>query len=213
MDSGTWIGKMSVCLIAGREHCRAALDDAVEAALRGGVRTVHLREKQATTRQLYEMGLRLRRLTRNYDTLLIINDRADVAVAVEADGVHLGWQSLPIAAVRRIVGSKALVGKSVHNLAEAQQAVSDSVDYIIASPIFTTPSKVGLAPTLGIEGLSEIRRHVGLPIIALGGIDPSNASDVIRAGADGIAVIRAILAADDPATAAARLVAGASSDL
>jgi len=196
---------MRVCLIAGREHCRAALDEVVEAALCGGVRTVHLRDKQATTRELYEMGLRLRHLTRSHDALLIINDRADIAMAVEADGVHLGWQSLPASEMRRIVGPKALVGKSVHNLTEAQQAVADGVDYIIASPIFETPSKVGLVPTLGVAGLSEIRRHVAVPIIALGGIDHSNASEVIRAGVNGIAVIRAILAADDPAAAVARL--------
>jgi len=201
-----WIAKMRCCLIAERAQCRAGLIETVEAALRAGVRAVQLREKHAATRDLYELAGRLRELTRRYDALLLINDRADVALAVEADGVHLGWQSLPAGVVRKIVGPGRLVGKSAHNLAEAQQAAADGADYLLVGPVFDTPSKSGLVPTLGLEQLAEICRTVDLPIIGLGGIDASNAGEVIRAGAAGVAVIRAILAAADPAAAAGQLL-------
>jgi thiamine-phosphate pyrophosphorylase len=202
-----WLSKMRCCLIAERGQCRGEIVDAVEAALRAGVRAFHLREKQATTRELYELARRLREATRRHDALLLINDRADVALAVEADGVHLGWQSLPVAEVRKIVGYERLIGKSAHNLEEAKRAAADGVDYILVGPVFDTPSKSGLVPTLGIERLAAICRAVDLPIIGLGGIDSSNAGEVIEAGADGVAVIRAILAAGDPAEAAAQLLA------
>jgi len=205
-----WILRMRCCLIAERTACRAELAETVEAALRAGVRAVQLREKQAATLELYDLARHLRELTRQYDALLLINDRADVALAVEADGVHLGWQSLPVAEVRNLVGPELLVGKSAHNLDEARRAAADGVDYIIASPVFDTPSKSGLVPTLGLERLREICRAVALPVIGLGGIDASNVADVIRAGAVGVAVIRAILAAADPREAGTELLARAS---
>jgi len=205
-----WIVKMRCCLIAERAQCSGELEATNEAALGAGVRTVHLREKQATTLEIYNLARRLRQLTRRYDALLVINDRADVALAVGADGVHLGWQSLPVAEVRRLVGRGRLIGKSVHNLAEAQQAASEGVDYMFASPVFDTPSKAGLVPTLGLDRLAEICKSVNLPVIGLGGIDSSNAAAVIEAGACGIAVIRAILAASDPAVATAELLTAAS---
>ena len=201
-----WIAKMRCGLIAERAQCRAGLIETVEAALRAGVRAVQLREKHAATRDLYELAGRLRELTRRYDALLLINDRADVALAVEADGVHLGWQSLPAGVVRKIVGPGRLVGKSAHNLAEAQQAAADGADYLLVGPVFDTPSKSGLVPTLGLEQLAEICRAVDLPIIGLGGIDASSAAEVMRTGAAGVAVIRAILTAADPGEAAAHLV-------
>lgn len=201
-----WIEKMRCCLIAERGQCRGELEETVEAALSAGIRAVQLREKQAMTRELYELARRLREITRRHDALLSINDRADVALAVEADGVHLGWQSLPVAEVRRLVGSERLIGKSVHNVEEARRASEDGADYVFAGPVFDTPSKAGLVPTLGLDGLREICRVIDLPVIGLGGIDPSNAAAVMEAGAAGVAVIRAILAAPDPAEAAAQLL-------
>jgi len=202
-----WIARMRCCLIAERAQCRVGLEETVEAALRAGIRTVHLREKQAATLELHDLARRLRQPTRRHHALLVINDRADVALAVEADGVHLGWQSLPVAEVRKIVGGDRLIGKSVHNLEEAQRAEAEGVDYLLAGPVFDTPSKVGLVPTLGLDRLGEICRTVTLPVIGLGGIEPSNAAAIIAAGAKGIAVIRAILAAPDPGEAARDLLA------
>ena len=205
-----WVQRMCCCVIAERAQCRAGLEETVEAALRAGVRAVQLREKEATTLELYELAGRLRQLTRQHDALLLVNDRADVALAVEADGVHLGWQSLPVAEVHRLVGRDLLVGKSVHNLEEARQAVADGVDYVFAGPVYDTPSKAGLVATLGIERLRDICDAIDLPVIGLGGIDPSNAAAVLRAGACGVAVIRAILAAADSTTAATQLLAALS---
>jgi len=202
-----WVEMMRCCLIAERAQCRGEFEETVTAALDAGVRTIHLREKSATTLELYDLAQRLRELTRRYDALLIVNDRADVALAVGADGVHLGWQSLPVVEVRGIVGPERIIGKSVHNLEEAVRAATDGADFLFAGPVFDTPSKSGLVPTLGMERLTEICRTVDLPVIGLGGIDALNAAEVIRAGTDGVAVIRAILAADDPGAAAARLVA------
>lgn len=201
---------MRCCLIAERGQCRGPLHETVEAALGAGIRAVQLREKHATTRELFDLAQSLRAITRRHGALLLINDRADVALAVEADGVHLGWQSLPVAAVRRLVGPERLIGYSVHNRREARQAVEESADYLFAGPVFDTPSKAGLVATLGLDGLRDVCHAFDVPVVGLGGIDPSNAGAVIEAGAVGVAVIRAILAASDPAGAAAQLLAAAT---
>ena len=202
-----WPRKLRCCLIAQRAGCRGRLEETVEAALGAGVGAVQLREKQAATRELFDLARMLRVVTRRYDALLLINDRADVALAVEADGVHLGWQSMPVDQVRRLVGGDRLIGKSVHNLEEARAAAADGVDYVFAGPVFDTPSKAGVVPTLGLDGLRAICREIDLPVIGLGGIDSSSAAEVVATGARGVAVIRAILAAADPAGAAAGLLA------
>ncbi|MCX8035923.1 MAG: thiamine phosphate synthase [Candidatus Sumerlaeia bacterium] len=203
-----WVNKMRCTLIADRGQCAGDFDTTLEAALRAGVRAVHLREKQIATRELYELAARTRVLTRRYGALLILNDRSDIARAVGADGVHLGWQSLPPQIARRLMGPKALIGKSVHNLDETREALeSGCVDYLFASPVFETPSKTGLVPTLGLEGLAAICRKANVPVIALGGIDRMTAPSVVAAGAAGLAVIRAIMAAADPQQAAADLLA------
>jgi thiamine-phosphate pyrophosphorylase len=201
---------MRCTLVVDRAQCRAGVEETVAAALREGVSAVQLREKTATSRELHEAALLLRRLTRRYDALLVINDRADVALAVEADGVHLGWQSMPVEAARRVMGERALIGRSAHNMAEARQAAADGADYLFAGPVFDTPSKAGLVPVLGLDALRAIRRDVAIPVIGLGGIDASNAAKVLATGVDGIAVIRAILAADDPSLATAQLMAAIS---
>lgn len=202
-----WRERLRCCLIADPGWCRRDPVATVEAALEGGVRAVQLRDKQATTREIYELARPLRELTLRHGALLLINDRADIALAVGADGVHLGWQSLPAAQVRKLIGRDLLIGKSVHNVEEARQAVAERVDYLIAGPIYDTPSKRGLVPKLGIVGLRQICDLADAAVIALGGIDESNAAEVIEAGADGVAVIRAICAAADPRHAAARLIA------
>ncbi len=202
---------MRCTLIADRGQCIGDFDTTLDAALRAGVRAVHLREKQMTTRDLYELALRARALTQRYGALLILNDRADIARAAGADGLHLGWQSLPPQIARRLMGRKALIGKSVHNLDETREALaSGCVDYLFASPVFETPSKAGLVPTLGLKGLAAICRAANVPVIALGGIDAAAACSAVEAGAAGVAVIRAIMAAPDPHRAAADLLAAVS---
>ncbi len=137
---------------------------------------------------------------------LIINDRLDVALAVGADGVHLGQSDMPLAMARAIVGDTLLIGISAESVADAVAAEEGGADYLGVSPVFATPTKSDTAPALGLEGLRAIRRAVRIPLVGIGGLDRGNAAAVIEAGADGVAVVSAIVAAADPAQAARELV-------
>jgi len=153
-------------------------------------------------RELLALARELRSITGKFDARLFINDRVDVAVAVGADGVHLGNKSMPAAAVRKIVGNKLLIGVSTHSLAEAENAEKAGADFITFGPIFVTPSKMRYGAPTGVEALGTIKEHVRIPVLGLGGVRPDNILQVLRAGADGIAMISAILAADDIQSAA-----------
>lgn len=184
-------------LSRGRAH-RAV----IEAAIAGGATVVQYREKHASTRQMIVEAQELRELTRRAGVPLIVNDRVDVALAVDADGVHVGQDDMPVALARRLIGNK-LLGVSAHSLSEALQAVSDGADYLGVGPIFATTTKPDAASPIGLDGLRAIRQYVSIPVVAIGGISQANATEVMRAGADGIAVVSAVVAADD-VTAAAR---------
>jgi thiamine-phosphate pyrophosphorylase len=181
--------------------------EAVEAALEGGVTAVQLREPDLSARELYELALPLRELTKLHGAALIVNDRIDVALAVGADAVQLGWRSLNVAAARAVAGERIKIGFSAHGLADAQRAAQEGADYLILGSVFPTPSKVGLVDVLGLEQLAAISSEIALPIVGVGGIDSGNARQVIEAGARGVAVIRAILGQSDPARAARELAA------
>lgn len=177
----------------------------VEAAVAGGVSCVQLREKQLETRAFVERARALKAWLAPRGVPLIINDRVDVALAAGADGVHLGQQDLPLAEVRRLAPAGWIVGVSAESVEDAIHAVQGGADYIGASPVFATPTKADHAPPLGLDGLRRIRAAVKLPLVAIGGIHAGNARDVVRAGADGLAVVSAIVAADRPRAAAADL--------
>lgn len=194
-------------LITDRNHCKQPLSHTVKLALEGGVRTVQLREKGLATHELYSLACELRKTTSDFKANLIINDRVDIALAVEADGVHLGWQSLPFPVVRRLVGSERLIGVSTHNRQEALQAQEYGADYITFGPIFDTPSKAGLLKPTGVEEMQKLKNEINLPIVAVGGINGKNVESVLKGGADGIAVISSIMQADDPEDAARCLCA------
>ncbi len=179
----------------------------VEEAVRGGVTVVQLREKNCSTREFVELAAAMTKLLAKYRVPLIINDRVDVALAVKADGVHIGQSDMPYLDVRRIVNRKMLVGLSVETPAQAREAEDYDVDYLGVSPIFPTKTKPDAAPAWGIGALRKLRAHTKHKLIAIGGIDESNAAQVIRAGADGIAVVSAICSAHDPQAAARRLSA------
>ena len=179
--------------------------DVIRAAIEGGATVVQYREKEGTTRRLLEESLALRRLTREAGVPFIVNDRVDVALAVEADGVHVGQDDMPAAVTRRLMGRDKIVGVSATNLQEALQAEKDGADYLGAGPVFATPTKPDAAPAMGLEGLAEICRRVSIPVVAIGGINEQNAATVIEAGADGVAVISAVVAAPAVAAAARRL--------
>lgn len=190
-------------LITDRKVSRRPLSYAVKAALEGGVDAVQLREKDLTSRELFELADEFRRLTATFNAKLIINDRADVALAVDADGVHLGWRSMPIKKVRGLVGPEKLIGYSAHNLQEAQNAQQEGADYITFSPIYKSRSKE--VTPVGVDKIDTLKKYINIPVTALGGIDENNVAEVLRNGADGVAVISSILASEDPFEAAKKL--------
>jgi len=179
----------------------------VEAAMRGGARAVQLREKDLPPRELYPLALEMRHLTQVYGARLLINDRVDVALAVNADGVHLTTTSLPASIARQVLGPGRLIGVSTHTLAEAQAAVDEGADFLVFGPVFFTPSKAPYGQPVGLDALRAVRAIVKSPILAIGGIKPTNLDQVLAAGADGIAVISAIISADDPTAATQNLLA------
>jgi thiamine-phosphate pyrophosphorylase len=193
-------------LITDRTVTKMPLPDAVRLALKGGVRAVQVREKDLPIRELLALSQELRSLTKEFNAKLFINDRVDVAVAVEADGVHLGHQSMPAEAVRKIVGTKMLIGVSTHNLEEAKAAEREGADFVTFSPIFSTPSKVKYGAPVGVEALKAVKKHIRIPVFGLGGMRSDNISQVMQTGTDGIAMISAIFAADDIQKAAENLV-------
>ena len=192
------IDKLSLVLITDRSLCKLSFFDTVKLALKGGVRTVQLREKGLTTQKLYSLANELRGITLDFEANLIINDRVDIALAVKADGVHLGWQSLPFGIVRRLIGAEKLIGISTHNRKEALQAQNFGADYITFGPIYNTPSKVRLLEPTGPDEVQNLKREIKIPIIALGGINEDNIKDILDNGADGVAVISSIMNADNP---------------
>jgi thiamine-phosphate pyrophosphorylase len=179
----------------------------VETAVRGGVTCVQLREKNCTSREFIEQAQTVRNRLRALGIPLIINDRLDVALAVKADGVHLGQSDMPLEMARAIVADTMLIGISAESLIDAVEAERGGADYLGVSPIYPTPTKTDTALALGLEGLRQIREAVNLPLVGIGGLNPDNAGDVIRSGADGVAVVSAIVSAEDPEGAARHLKA------
>lgn len=182
--------------------------DASEAAsqiLSGGVKFIQYRNKSGTRRAVYEAALRLCRLVHGVGGLFILNDHADIALAVDADGVHLGQDDLPIEYARKLLGGGMIIGISTHSKDQAMKAEAEGADYIGLGPIFSTTSKEAGRP-LGPGIITDVRRTVAIPIVAIGGITTRTILEVIGAGADGVAVISALLSSDDMRSAASRLV-------
>lgn len=174
-----------------------SLFSAVDEALKAGIKAVQLREKDLPTRELLHMAYGMRDLTTRYGAKLFINDRLDIAMCVNADGVHLGQSSIPAYAVRKVVGDKMMLGVSTHNLQEASEAEKEGADFITFGPIYQTPSKMKYGEPVGLESLIEVKEKISIPIFGIGGIKIDNAKDVIGAGAYGIAVISGILGSSD----------------
>ena len=177
---------------------RSAEDLAV-ALLAGGARLLQLRLKDASSRDLLAAARILRALTARAGALLLVNDRPDVAVAVHADGVHLGQDDLPVAAARTVLGPGAVVGVSTHDVAQARAAATDGADYVGVGPVFATATKRGALPPRGLELVRAVRDAIPLPLVAIGGITPETAADVRAAGADAVAMIGALVRARDVA--------------
>ncbi len=163
----------------------------------GGATFIQLREKHLAPREFYQEAETALRIARGLGVRLLINDRADIALALGADGVHLGQDDLPPEAARRLLGDDAIIGCSTHNIEQALQAARYPVDYIAIGPVFPTASKVNPDPVVGLDGLRRVRDGIGqIPLVAIGGITRENAPDVLDAGADAVAVISALLDGD-----------------
>ena len=194
-------------VITDRRACAKPLTETVQRALDGGADAVQLRERDLHAAELIRLAETLRRATDRAHAALIINHRLDVALAVGADGVHLGWRSLRPQQARRLAGSRLRIGVSCHSGRQLRAAQSAGADYALLGPVFFTPSKRGLVRPLGLDTFRTAASASAIPVIAIGGITPHNASAVRRAGASGIAVISAVMTAPDPARAATALLA------
>lgn len=196
-----------VYLVTDRSFSRARSTlEIVTAAVQGGVSAVQLREKDLESRAFYEEGTKIRTYLRDCQVPLIINDRIDIALAVNADGVHLGQKDLPVRVARRILGPDSFIGISVEKPTDIDADALECADYLAVSPVFATGTKTDTGAAWGLEGLRSVRTMTDVPLIAIGSIKIGNARDVVLAGADCVAVITAIVSADDPADATRQLV-------
>ncbi len=181
--------------------------DIVAQAVAGGVTMVQLREKNISTRDFIQLAGKIKAILSPYDVPLIINDRLDVALAVDADGIHIGQRDMPYATARSILPGGKIIGLSVETLEQAKEAEKLDVDYLGVSPVFPTPTKTDIHSSWGIEGLKALRKQSRHKLVAIGSIKADNAAKVIQAGADGIAVVSGICSAGDPRMAAQELKA------
>lgn len=181
------------------------VEEVVRLAVKGGVTAVQLREKESTTRHILEVGKALKQFLEPLGVPLLVNDRVDIALALEADGVHLGQSDMPYDDARRLLGQKAIIGVSIETLEQVKELEESDVDYFALSPVFSTPTKPDTVTEWGIEGLRIVRTMTKHMLIAIGGINLSNVRTIINEGADGVAVVSAICAAPDPEEASRQL--------
>lgn len=167
-------------------------EEVVLHALKGGVKTVQLRNKDCSTRDLLLLGEKLKKLTAQFDVPLIINDRVDLTLALDCDGVHLGQSDLPLQIARKILGAEKIIGISVETLEQALEAEKNGATYCAVNGVFYTDTKSDIGPPLGLEFVQLLKKAVAIPIIGIGGIKIDNAAKVIAAGCDGIAVVSGI---------------------
>ena len=204
-----------LCVVTDRQQTAGRpLAEVVAAAVRGGLQrterapaslAVQLREKDLSARELYDLGVRLQEVLRPYRVPLLINDRLDVALALDAAGVHLAGHSLSTRSARRILGPDKLLGVSTHSLETARQAAQEGADFVVFGPVFATPSKLAYGPPQGLSQLATVVREIAVPVLGIGGITSANLPQVRQTGAHGVAMIRAVLAAPDPCAATQRL--------
>lgn len=200
------VDALRVYLVTDRSLARGrSLAAVVRAAVEGGVTCVQLREKHAGTREFLALARELMALLAPYRVPLVINDRVDIALACGAQGVHLGQSDMPAHEARRLLPPGTFIGWSVESPADVAASAALPIDYLGVSPVFATPTKTDTSAAWGLEGLAAVRAATRLPLVAIGGLNAVNAAQAIRAGADGIAVVSALCAADDPRAAALAL--------
>jgi len=184
-----------------------SVPEVVAAALGAGVRAIQLRNKGDSARELLAVGAELRACTREAGALLFVNDRLDVALAIDADGVHLGPEDLPVAAARAVSPAGFVIGRSADDPQVARRAVGDGADYIGCGTVYATTTKTDAGAVIGVAGLDRVARAVSVPVVGIGGITIDRAQEVAGTRAAGIAVVGAVMSAPDPATAARALLA------
>lgn len=175
-----------------------ALDEIVEESIKGGTSLVQLREKNVSTRTFLSRAIEIKKITDKYDVPLIINDRLDIALAVDAAGLHIGQSDMPYEIARKILGYNKIIGLSVETLQDAKEAENFDVDYLAVSPVFFTRTKTDIKQPLGLDGLRYIAGYTKHRLVGIGGINANNCGEVVNAGAEGLAVISAIIGADLP---------------
>ena len=184
-----------LCFITGRETDTLSFEEMTLRALQAGVKWVQYRDKERSRREIYEESIRLMCVIKKSDAALIVNDHPDIALAADADGVHLGQDDLPVKEARKIMGKNRIIGISTHTVEQARDAGRDGADYIGFGPVFHTATKDAGRPK-GVEMLREIKRQVRIPVVAIGGITTENIRPVLEAGADAVAVSSALLRGD-----------------
>lgn len=196
----------SLYLVTDRGYLKGKdLITAVLQAVAGGVTLVQLREKEASSREFYQLALALKEALAPHRVPLIINDRLDIALAVDADGLHVGQTDLPAKVARSLLGTEKILGLSVSKPEELQEGLEAGVDYFGAGPTFPTGTKGDAGEPIGLEGLRRLRQATTLPIVAIGGINAENLPEVQKTGVDGVAVVSALMAAPDIEQAARRM--------
>ena len=174
----------------------------IEEAIKGGVSIVQLREKELPTRDFLKKAFLLKELSLKYNVPLLINDRIDIAIACDADGVHIGQSDMPYEHARKLLGKDKIIGLSIESFEEAQEAQKFDLDYIAISPVFSTPTKQNTKIEFGIEGIKKICSLTQHKTVAIGGINLDNVNEIVSAGVDGICVVSAIMCAENPYLAA-----------
>ena len=192
------MNQFQLYVITGEEfHSGRDVVDVMEEAIQGGADIIQLRDKTNSKKVVLEKALKLRALTKKYRIPFIVNDHIDIALAVDADGVHLGQDDLPLETARKIIGPDKIIGISTHRIEEARAAETGGADYIGAGPIFPTNSKSDVVDPVTTEYIKEVISEISIPFVAIGGIKLHNVSDVLRAGAKRICVISEVVGSDD----------------
>ncbi len=184
-----------LCFITDRKACNLSTEDTLLKTLGAGIRWVQYREKEKSRKDIYQESLKVREITRQYNAVFIINDHADIAFAVGAEGVHLGQDDLPIREARKILGENKIIGLSTHDIEQALNAKKEGADYIGFGPVFHTKTKEAGEPR-GLDMLRKVKELVNIPVVAIGGINHENVRSVLETGVDAIAVASAILIGD-----------------
>jgi len=199
------LNQIDLYFITDRKLTKKTILDDVRAAIKAGVKVIQYRDKEAATKVMFEEAKKIKKECDNSNVLFLINDRIDICLAVNADGVHLGYEDIPYRAARRLLPNK-IIGLTVHNLQEAIEAERLGADYIGISPIFETKTKLDAGPAAGLELIKQVKEKIKIPFVAIGGINQETLDNVLKAGAKSVAIISALITKNNVEEEAKRLI-------